>query len=131
MLGENSLVPHSFLAENKLRNLEGNNRKADSKQLVAALSEAREDHLKSFVSGEGTVSDDPWTSEIDSLEIEDGRSICCCCLSQNRTRYRRGRPVLSSSDLEEHACLVECDELEQFLPEEGGQNLEGAELRNE
>ena len=107
-----------FTAETKLKNLEGSNRKADSKQLVAALSEAREDHLRTFVSGEGGVSSDPWTpSEIASHEVGEGQSSCCCFLSLNRIRHRRGRP-LPSSDLQEHACLIECDELEQFLAEE-------------
>ena len=107
-----------FTAEAKLKSLEGSNRKADSKQLVAALSEARDDHLRTFVSGEGGVSSDPWSpSEIDSHEVGEGQSSCCCFLSLNRIRHHRGRP-LPSSDLEEHACLVECDELEQFLPGE-------------
>lgn len=84
------------------------------------------------MSSEGSTPSDPWTREVGSQEISDGWSICCCCLSLDRTRYHRGRTLSSSSNLEEHACLVECDELEQFRQEEDdGNELERVGLHND
>lgn len=91
--------------------------------MLAALSEARDDHL----SGGHTMSD-PWTrentngkttaviNEYAEMELSDVRNTttttnCCCCSWGGGRGYIRGRKR-KDFNLEEYSCLVECDELE-------------------
>jgi hypothetical protein len=82
-----------------------------SKDILSALSEARDDHLIPTTSPQNDNTATSLVNEfidIDEEEEEEGRWLSCCwCCNMRRHRYRRGRRIT-----EEQLYLIDCDELE-------------------
>ena len=122
-----------FLLETKLNQLEGKDRQLTSKDIVSALSEARDDHLKDHVTPrDSTTSYVNEFADLDEIQTEE-KTVGCCGLCARHYPRRRGwgRRKLSDSDRHEYACLIDCDELELSVSSESATSSDRNERRNE
>ena len=110
--------------EAKLGKLQGSDKQQlTSKDIINSITEARDDHMRQFLTTEAT--NDPWMSSPTSIrneyadfevaEVSRGEQKypivwgCCCCGQRGRPSYARARRTQSLD--EENVCLVDCDEL--------------------
>ena len=122
--------------ENRLDRLEGRKGHITSQDMLLAMSEERDDHLR----GHMTSSENPWNespgrietsfvNEYADMELVKGReqSICCCCgvlrgVGKRRAYIRGQKRKRQSGCKEEYVCLVNCDELEMSVINESNDN---------
>ena len=106
----NSIHICSF-SEARLNRLEGKDRRLTSKDIMSALSEARDDHLADARTTTTAYVNE--FAEMDILEPEEKTAGCCGVWRHGHLRRRGwGGQELSDADRREYACLVDCDELE-------------------
>lgn len=102
--------------ENRLKKLEGKDGKLTSKDMLSALSEARDDHLAtSNINQSSFVNEyaDDWEESDKRRErvAAAGMTCCCGCWGGGRGYLRVGQRR-REFNMEEYTCLVDCDELE-------------------
>ena len=118
--------------ESRLDKLEGRKGELSSKDVLSAISEAREDHLRSHMMPSSSLQNDPWAAGKEhetTLYVNEfadgfegpaaGRShdhncgyfLCCCTTTRDYQRMRVNRSSNCSS-WEESQYLIDNDELE-------------------
>ena len=103
-----------YASENRLKKLEGRDGQLTSKDMLSALSQARDDHLSRNTepssNGSSFINDSAERWEWEDSDVRDGGFVstyCCWCGGRGYLRGRRGE-----FKIEEYSCLLDCDELE-------------------
>ena len=105
-----------MLLESRLNNLEGKGKKITSKDILTALSEARDDHLTNASTTTAYVNE---FAVMDEVEPEEKTARCCGLCGNGYLRRRGwGDRHISDADRQEYACLIDCDELEMNVRHE-------------
>lgn len=103
-----------YVLENRLKKLEGKDGQLTSKDMLSALSQARDDHLSGSnepsSNGSSFINDSAERWDWEESDVRDRgfvSTLCCWCGGRGYLRGRRGE-----FKIEEYSCLLDCDELD-------------------